>query len=96
MTPFLLHLKNAALIHNSGGGTGYNFSKLRPKDDVITSSEGSSAGAIAFMKIYDTATKYVKQAGKRRGANMGILDITHPDIEAFIISKSDGKRLAKL
>ena len=86
-------LKNAALIHNSGGGTGYNFSKLRPKDDIITSSEGSSAGAIAFMKIYDTATEYVKQAGKRRGANMGILNVTHSDVEAFITSKSDGKSL---
>ena len=86
-------LKNAALIHNSGGGTGYNFSKLRPKDDIITSSEGSSAGAIAFMKIYDTATEYVKQAGKRRGANMGILNVTHSDIEAFVTSKSDGESL---
>ena len=83
-------LKNAALIHHSGGGTGYNFSKLRPMDDIITSSEGSSAGPIAFMKIYDTATEHVKQAGKRRGANMGILNIDHPDIEAFIISKTDG------
>ena len=86
-------LKNAALIHNSGGGTGYNFSKLRPKDDIITSSEGSSAGAIAFMKIYDTATEYVKQAGKRRGANMGILNVTHSDIEAFVTSKSDRESL---
>ena len=86
-------LKNAALIHNSGGGTGYNFTKLRPKDDIITSSEGSSAGAIAFMKIYDTATEYVKQAGKRRGANMGILNVTHSDIEAFVTSKSDGESL---
>ncbi|MEH6747465.1 MAG: adenosylcobalamin-dependent ribonucleoside-diphosphate reductase [Maribacter arcticus] len=86
-------LKNAALIHNSGGGTGYNFSKLRPKDDIITSSEGSSAGAIAFMKIYDTATEYVKQAGKRRGANMGILNVTHSDIEAFVTSKSNRESL---
>ena len=86
-------LKNAALIHNSGGGTGYNFTKLRPKDDIITSSEGSSAGAIAFMKIYDTATEYVKQAGKRRGANMGILNVTHSDIEAFVTSKSDRESL---
>ena len=86
-------LKNAALIHNSGGGTGYNFSKLRPKDDIITSSEGSSAGAIAFMKIYDTATEYVKQAGKRRGANMGILNVIHSDIEAFVTSKSDRESL---
>lgn len=82
-------LKNAALIHHNGGGTGYNFSKIRPKDDFISSSEGSSAGPVSFMKIYDTATEYVKQAGKRRGANMGILNIAHSDIEEFISSKSD-------
>ncbi|WP_282049541.1 adenosylcobalamin-dependent ribonucleoside-diphosphate reductase [Maribacter aquivivus] len=82
-------LKNAALIHHNGGGTGYNFSKIRPKDDLISSSEGSSAGPVSFMKIYDTATEYVKQAGKRRGANMGILNINHSDIEEFISSKSD-------
>jgi ribonucleoside-diphosphate reductase alpha chain len=82
-------LKNAALIHHNGGGTGYNFSKIRPKDDFISSSEGFSAGPVSFMKIYDTATEYVKQAGKRRGANMGILNIDHSDIEEFISSKSD-------
>ncbi|TDS16822.1 ribonucleoside-diphosphate reductase class II [Maribacter caenipelagi] len=82
-------LKNAALIHHNGGGTGYNFSKIRPKDDFISSSEGSSAGPVSFMKIYNTATEYVKQAGKRRGANMGILNINHSDIEEFISSKSD-------
>ncbi|MDO1513886.1 adenosylcobalamin-dependent ribonucleoside-diphosphate reductase [Maribacter confluentis] len=86
-------LKNAALIHHNGGGTGYNFSKIRPKDDFISSSEGSSAGPVSFMKIYDTATEYVKQAGKRRGANMGILNINHSDIEEFISSKSDFKSL---
>ncbi|NJB70374.1 ribonucleoside-diphosphate reductase alpha chain [Saonia flava] len=86
-------LKNAALIHQSGGGTGYNFSKLRPKDDLVSSSGGTSSGPIAFMKIYDSATEYVKQGGKRRGANMGILNISHPDIEEFIVSKSDGTSL---
>ncbi|NHF59679.1 adenosylcobalamin-dependent ribonucleoside-diphosphate reductase [Flavobacteriaceae bacterium TP-CH-4] len=86
-------LKNAALIHQSGGGTGYNFSKLRPKDDFIGSSGGRSSGPIAFMKVYDAATEHVKQGGKRRGANMGILNVNHPDIEAFVVSKSDGAQL---
>ncbi|PKV50634.1 ribonucleoside-diphosphate reductase class II [Aquimarina sp. MAR_2010_214] len=87
-------LKNAALIHQSGGGTGFNFSKLRPKNDWLTSSKGTSSGPVAFMKIYDAATEYVKQGGKRRGANMGILNIDHPDIEEFINSKSDNQAIS--
>ncbi|CAM1359887.1 Vitamin B12-dependent ribonucleotide reductase [Tenacibaculum sediminilitoris] len=86
-------LKNAALIHQSGGGTGFNFSKLRPKEDLVSSNSGTSSGPVAFIKIYDAATEYVKQGGKRRGANMGVLNINHPDIEIFIKSKSSKKAI---
>lgn len=86
-------LKNAALIQQSGGGTGFNFSHLRPKDDPVSATGGTASGPVSFMKIFDSATEHVKQGGKRRGANMGILDVSHPDIEEFIFSKKDKSAL---
>ena len=93
LTSIFTTLKNAALIHQSGGGTGYNFSDLRPNGDPVSATGGTSSGPLAFMEIFDSATEHVKQGGKRRGANMGILNVNHPDIEAFIVSKTEGRRL---